>query len=519
LQNVWNGGRYQSPRLNDFVWRLTEWCDHPLVFWILLILGGVRGVILLLAYPPAHGADSMAYFAYAEHLAGHPIPLIAEVVPPLYGMLIFVAYKVLGSIYWLIGLQFIMGAALAPIYYGALKRYSPTLAMIVALVILGDVQTGVVFNFISTEPLYIFLMALTFSLFLRQMEHHRLTVTDGLAGALVALMMLTRAVGRFLILPMVVVFWLRTRSFKRTLATIAGFGMVFVLNAGLTTLLVGQVDGGSSSNYMTLNVTREQGGVRVVPENGPNTARYLEIRDACEDKLYTCLERELGGWGEAMTLVTNFTLETIAANWQAYISRTWDKTLDFLSLSAQQVGIDEALPGEVQCVNPEANVQAMDREFLRRSSWAWSLADYSDAQLLDFQNRFRPIHEAMCPMLPASPALRDIVDAVSFRYRSLGRPQPHLWYGALLALVLLVPQIRHRYLTLVLTAGAMLLNHALISAVLANVQPRYVVVVNSMRIVLLVLLIFIVVKLAVNVLDGLLALTGQRILNRRENAG
>lgn len=505
MQNIWNGGEYQTRGLRQAVARVSAWCAHPAWPWILLILGGLRGVLMLLAYPPAHGADSIAYFAYAEHLGGFNIPLISEAVPPLYGMVVFVAHKVLGSIYWLIGAQFLMGAALAPLYYLTLKRYSPIWALAVALVVLGDVQTAVVFNFTSTEPLYIFLLALTFSLALRQMEQRQISVGDGLVGALLALMMLTRAVARYLIVPFAVIFWLRTRSFKRTLALVAGFGVVFALNAGLTLLLVGNTEGVSSSSRMTLSTTRSEGGVQVVPENGPNTARYLEIRGSCEDKIYVCLERATGSWGEATALITSVTLETIAANWQVYIVRTWDKTLDFLSLSAQQVGGDERLPGEVQCADPAAQADAaINRERLGRSSWGWTLADFPEESITELRERFYPVYQSMCPMLPASPALRDAVDSISFRYRSLGRPQPHLWYGAILALTLIVPWVRRRYLSLVLVAGGLLLNHALISAFLVNIQPRYVVVVNTMRTVLLGLLIFVVIKLIVYGVDALL---------------
>ncbi|MBZ0309600.1 MAG: hypothetical protein K8I82_26285, partial [Anaerolineae bacterium] len=71
-------------------------------------------------------------------------------------------------------------------------------------------------------------------------------------------------------------------------------------------------------------------------------------------------------------------------------------------------------------------------------------------------------------------------------------------------LVLVVPWAR-RYWLPFLTAMAFLFNHALASAVLNNVQPRYVVVVNPFRAILLVLLVYLVVKAALLLLDGVLA--------------
>ncbi|HEX2906704.1 MAG TPA: hypothetical protein VHO69_07585, partial [Phototrophicaceae bacterium] len=224
LQQLYHAPPLQNPAFQRVAQRLNVLCCHRALPGLLFSLGILRAIISLLAYPAAHGADSFAYLFYAERLGGLDIPGLSQVVPPLYSALILVTYKGLGSLYWLIGLQVLMSAALAPLYYLALKRSHAVLAVVAALVILLDFQTATVFNFVSTEPLYVFLLALTFYLFLRQAEQPgRVWLKgDALAGLLPLLLMLTRAVGRFLIIPQVILFALWTRSWKRGLVMAGG---------------------------------------------------------------------------------------------------------------------------------------------------------------------------------------------------------------------------------------------------------------------------------------------------------
>lgn len=198
--------------------------------------------------------------------------------------------------------------------------------------------------------------------------------------------------------------------------------------------------------------------------------------------------------------------ETILANLPIYIQTTWQKLLDFLSLSGQAY-VDPELPAAVQCEDIEARLAATSDNSLLAGERGGLLEDPSPETMAVFREKIVAIRTAMCPPLPHSPPLRSLVDFVAFRYRSLGRPQPHLWYGALILLVLILPWAR-RYWPLLFSLGAVLLNHALISALLSNIQPRYVVVTNPMRAVLLCLLFFLVITLAVRLLDWLL--TGRR---------
>jgi hypothetical protein len=503
--------------------RLSNLSGHRSIPWILLGLGLVRNVILLLAYPPAHGADSDIYFLYAEQISGYSAPNVGTVAYPLYAFLIVLTFKILGSAYWLIALQFIMSALIAPLYYLALKRFSPALALAAALVILGDVQLGLMFNFISTEPLYSFLMALTLYTLLARVQisntaaspgvqsitplHDEETVPawkkylpDAVIGILAVLLLLTRAVGRYLIVPFVVIFWLRTRDWRRTLALVAGFVAAMLVYSLVSRLVIGQVEGLQTGDYMVGTIMFEHPDW-VAPENGPASAEWVRITALCDDyyQFLRCVTAEKGSWEASVQLFSATARETILADIPRYVQTTWQKLLDFLSLNGQ-VFVDPALPSVAQCEGVDQRLSELsDRSFLMTYRGN-ALEGQPPDVIAEFRQRITAIRTTLCPPLPHSPELRQAVDYVAFRYRSLGRPQPHLWYGALIILTFALPWAR-RFWPVLLAFGSVLLNHALISALISNIQPRYVVVTNPMRAVLLCLLFYLIIRLGLQVVD------------------
>src|SRR3972149_3336657 len=115
---------------------LRHLCGHRRLPLLLVVLGIVRAIILLLAYPPAHTVDSALFYMYAERLNGYYLPLLDHMTYPFYPFLILVTYKWLGSAFILIGLQVVMGILIAPLYYYALKPYSAVLAALTAALLL-----------------------------------------------------------------------------------------------------------------------------------------------------------------------------------------------------------------------------------------------------------------------------------------------------------------------------------------------------------------------------------------------
>lgn len=494
---------YKIPFFERWSERVNRWCRWRWLPLVLFVLGLLRGLAALLAYPPAHVQDSFVYLFYAQRLGGADIPGLGELVPPLYPLMLLVTYVWFDSLYLQIIVQWLMSAALAPLYYAALRPLNPVMALLVAGVVLFDFQTATAFNFIATEPLYIFLLAVAFFLFMRQRPSQGIPwAGDFAAGGVVVLLMLTRAVARLLFVPLAILFALKTRSLRRTGALIGGYGGVFLLFTLLSLSSGGENAGAGSSNYMLLGVLLRH-PEWVSAENGANSAEYLEIQQDCQDLIQRCYEARHGTIEGLGSLITGAAIETIRAQPFAFIELLWRDTDNFLGLSAQQLGIDEDTPAAAQCRNLES-LDALTPEQARFFSWSWGMEQYIAERFDDFKAAYIEMRHALCPPTPASPVMRDVVDWLMFRYRSLGRPDAYLWYGALVVLTLVWHRAR-RYWYVLLVSLAILLNHALISALLSNIQPRYVLVTNPFRALLLVLLGFVVLDIGLHSLDWFLA--------------
>ncbi len=470
---------------------ICRWHGLP---WTLFALSIVRNVVLLLAYPPASHGDSRAYFLYAERFTGYSTPDLDLLTPPLYPVFIFLTFKVLGSIYWLVALQFLASALLAPLTYLGLKRYSPVLASIASLVVLGDFQTAIIFNFISTEPLYVFLLVVTLFVFLHSVDGEAKKGWSRAAlsvGVLLVLLMLTRAVARYLIIPLAVVLLLRTWDWRRLFSLMAGYAGTMMVYSLAALLLFGQVESRGTSNVMLLNFIRETN--LVSSENGTNSRLFLIVDAECPAYpyyVYRCLEGHMESWDAGAAVVANTYIEAALAHPVEYLQIIWRETMNFLALTGQQYGLDPQTPSEATCDDPEAYYILEPREMLH-SNWGLVFPDISDTTLASFRGVMRPIVYAMCPPLPDVDSLRPFVNTMMERYRSLGRPAPYLWYGALLAIPIVFPWAR-RYLSIVLAGVIILLNHAVITAMVYTVHPRYVVVINPIRALLLSLLVHLV---------------------------
>ena len=457
----------------EFVIRMVE---HPGFAWMLIVLGILRCIVMLLAYPPAHGSDSFDYFLYAERLTGYDsLENMASHVAPLYPYLIAITFKGLGSTYWLVGLQMVMAVVITPIYYFAIRPYNALLAALVSLVILLDTQFHIVFNFTASEPLYVFLMALLVWSLLRGIYYAKSVPTLRVgpyffaAGLLLAALFLTRPPGKLLFVPMVVVVFLATFSWKHVLRSVAGVVTGFVLYVLLSLVVTGQVEG----FYAGMGMVRRAA---------------VEVSDDSE----TANEEPRPGEGGNLVVFLRNQLRLLLGDLPDFAERTADGMMDYVALAAPQYGQIPGRPGLVQC-----------------DDYPHDLAEataYFDAELID--NSFNPlpatpevvadvrqvapaIWNAMCPESRHVPATKKLVDRIARRYRSLGRPRYQIpfWYGGVLLLSLLVPRLR-RFWPLVLVMGTLLLYHAFVSAAVIDVQPRYVVVTNPMRVVLLALLPF-----------------------------
>jgi hypothetical protein len=461
------------------------------VYAILLICGLVSAILSLIAYAPADGADGGDYYLHAALLAGEEAPAGFALHPPLLPLLIFFFRHGLGQIYGLIILQALFSIIQGVLFYRALSDYDRGFAFISAVLISFDMQTKVLNSFISTEPLYIFLLSLSFCLLLlriREKSTKWLEPKDWLLGLMLALLYFTRAVGRFLILPFGLSFLLFTRSWKRSLVLV----LVYIICMQTFYLSYDNFSAVNKDNLVSIN-SEEQWSIPLFrgklldPQNGPASSELFDLATHCEEEVPVRCLVELNGQNETLSLINLALRETVIANPFGYglvVLRHFSK---FLSLSGQQYR--ELSPAQTQCTNVTARTEgsytaAIELEWL-------SVAD-TTLNLEAFRQTLNQINGLLCPPWYESETIRGLVDTISNSYSVIALPRAYLLYGVLLMSALFLPYFR-RYLPVVLSALLMVFYHAGVSSLIFNVQSRYVVVTNPYRILLFLALVYLVI--------------------------
>lgn len=480
--------------------RLRLIYDSRYTVWGLLLLGVMRVIVFVVAYPPAHGADSGDYFLYAAQFEGLDTPIVFELIYPLYPVMIYLAHYLLGSIYVLIGFQMLMSALQGVIFYWGTRPYSPALGFVVALMVLGDAQTGILYNFTSTEPPYMFLLNLAFALFLIQAKRpsdRRLQAGDIALGITLALALLMRPVGRYLIVPFGVLFLLGTRSIGRCVVMTASFGVLLALALLFNQIVFDQGELNGGGTFMLSRPLVNSGLLEA--DNGPASARVVELRDLCPEGKgrNRCMLELVGDWDTIQKLHTDAYQEMLKTHGREFAEQVTDAFSAFLRQSGQQYR-GPIKPSDAQCADLDSKV---DRDTQHYIEMDWMLYGATGVTTEKLRPIIYDLSTAMCPPWPDNDSVSRAVDQLATRYRSLSRPHPYLWYGAIGLAVLLIPWARHHYLLPVLLAGAILANHAAISAVVLNVQPRYIAVTNPYKGFLLLALVYIIGLLLVRIAD------------------
>ncbi len=502
--NVFRSDKFRSVLLSRIASKFSIIYRSRFTVGLLLLLGVFRVVISLLAYPPASGADSSDYFLYAAQFKGLDAPIVFNLIYPLYPILIYITHYVLGSIYILIIFQAGLSAVQGIIFYIGIRPYSPALAFIIALMVLGDMQTGILYNFTSTEPLYMFVLNTAFCVFILQTRHpstQQLQRGDITLGVLLALVLLARPVGRYLIVPFGLLFLLSTRSIWRSAFVALSYGIMLAASMLFNQIIFDEFELNGGGEFM-LNRPLVLSGL-LDAENGPDSKLILELRERCLDakSRNLCLIEEVGSWAAVQKLYAGAYQEMLRTRGDEFAKIVFDYFNEFLRQPGLQYHHRLGVPSAVQCADIDAKVQRDTETYLEKD---WILYGATDMSYEKLSPIIRDVATAMCPPWPDNTQVREMVDRVAERYRSISRPHPYLWYGAIGLLVLVIPWAR-RYLFPVILAGAIVANHAAISAMVLNVQPRYIVVTNPYKGFLVLALLFIVGTLALRVIDELLA--------------
>jgi hypothetical protein len=301
--------------------------------------------------------------------------------------------------------------------------------------------------------------------------------------------------------PFAVLFLLGTRAWWRTAVIIASFGLALGIFTLFNQIVFDQLELNGGGTFMLGRPLNLSGLLEA--DNGPASARIVEMQAHCEEgeNRNRCFIQQAGDWPTVQKLYSRAYREMLEKHPAAFGKRVVEQFTDFLRLSGLQYK-GKTTPSQVQCEAIDAKVARDVHNYLEKD---WILYGTTEITADQLEPTIRDIATAMCPPLPDSWPVRRMVDRLAVRYRSLSRPHPYLWYGALGLVVLAIPWARRRLLIPVLLAGAILANHAAASAVVLNVQPRYIAVMNPYKGFLLLALLGLVGWYAVRIVDGWLA--------------
>ncbi|MGJ3237552.1 MAG: hypothetical protein ACFE0Q_02500 [Anaerolineae bacterium] len=489
---------WHSKLAQSFILQLQEWFNSRRLRFLIIAVALLSTILSLQAYAPADGADGTDYFMHAAYLAGYDVPATFEAHPPIYPILILLFFFQTDQIYILIAVQLILSIAQPLILFEALRPHSLPLAVITSLVVTLDMQTRILFNFVSTEPIYIFLMSATFSLAIFQMEKsEQRMLGDTLLAILIVLTGLTRSVGLYLIVPFGFVFLLKTRSLKRLIILLLAYfvGSQIFNFAYQNIFQLERVTANTESESLLMQPIMRSG--LAVAENGPATSEIFNILSTCDDvpPYSPCIIEAKGSRQSANRLIRDAYVELVTTHPISYLQDVLKNITSFLRLSSLQYTGDS--PSVAQCIGVQ---ERTDRNFERYLTV--DVATRGDIVVNErvFYDILLYTTKQMCPPLSENETVREIVDWIAFRYRSIARPQPWLWMIALVFFMISLPFARKFWAFALL---AMMLNvyHATISAALYNIQPRYAAVTNVFRVVIIMTTLYILMQFFLHIFD------------------
>jgi len=283
----------------------------------LLGLGVFRVIFYLLAFPPADGADGLIYYLYAAFIAGENLPPELARVSPIFPIVVFLNHYILGNFDLLILWQGLMSASLGILMYLALRPYNALLGFLVALVVIADAQVGITFNFTATEPYYIFLLVLIYTLSVGG-GTPAITITwrwqDVLLGVLLQIIRETRTVGQYIFVPVLVLFAIQTRDWRRLSLVILSFTLTSIIFWGSTN--TNEIQQTASDNEKMFARPLLNADL-LDPSAGPASEELSRLLDECrrdDEPALACLNTRLGSEDAANTLLENAYQETLSTN-------------------------------------------------------------------------------------------------------------------------------------------------------------------------------------------------------------
>jgi 4-amino-4-deoxy-L-arabinose transferase-like glycosyltransferase len=197
----------------------------------LLGLALLRSLLIALIIQPSYGADGAGYLRYIDTLSNPSDRASLWYIrgtTPVYPIFAYTLY-LLGSGYTIVLAQIILGGLLAPAFYISLRHFDKRAAILSGFLVAIDPQTGLLFQHVATDALYIALLGLGMAAFFWTIQHQKSIWAALALGLLLGTGSLVRPVGLLLIVPYAFFYILMTRSVWRTGFMTAAYVTVIIM--------------------------------------------------------------------------------------------------------------------------------------------------------------------------------------------------------------------------------------------------------------------------------------------------
>ncbi|MCL4876055.1 MAG: glycosyltransferase family 39 protein [Anaerolineae bacterium] len=253
---------------------------------LLLVLALTKSLLLALIITPSYGPDGGSYMRYIdafENPDSEEDRWFIRGTTPIYPMFAYAFFQV-GGAYFVVLVQILLGALVPAALFLALHSLNQRAALLTGILTALDPQTGLFFELVATEGLYIALLGLGTAAFFWSVQHKPTLWVIGGVGLLLGVGSFTRPVGSLLIVPYMFFFLLITRSIKRTTCLVVGYIAVYV---ALSLFNLWRFEffapGNSSGFYLATRLFAV--GDLYSPENGAKSEHLFQLAQACDIEL------------------------------------------------------------------------------------------------------------------------------------------------------------------------------------------------------------------------------------------
>jgi hypothetical protein len=322
-------------------------------------------------------------------------------------------------------------------------------------------------------------------------------------GVTLVLLLLTRSVARPLFIPVIGLLFLGLHgNLVRRLRQVAWvvFGMVvtmglvyggYVVAFGAPKSIIGY-----NNNILIWQPIYRSELLEDINSPEAEQLRMLdtECRPSVSEVPLECMAEALGSTEALQDLLSEVYTTLLNQQTRPYIQGVIEQLVLAMRINSVQYRLDS--PAVASCTDLSMRVDEELAYYLEQERLFTNVTVNEDS-LRDALAQRRAL---MCPPLYENEDVRGIVVRLAEQYRSLNRPNFWWYYGGLALLVLTVSWLRHCWSVWML-AGGMIAFHALVIAVIFNVQPRYVVIFTPFQAILLVTLFFTLGKVSLLTLD------------------